>query len=71
MALAARLRILSLISLVALILGVLTSAVSEGFNLKALDLQFRWHLDAQRRDERIVIVAVDQPSLDYFEQDNI
>lgn len=39
--------------------------------LAALNLQHRLHRDPSFRDPRIVIVAVDQPSLDYFDRDNI
>lgn len=42
----------------------------EAFERAMLDLQYRAHLD-EGTDPRIIIVAVDQPSLDYFEQDNI
>jgi adenylate cyclase len=46
------------------------SGVLEPYALKALDQQMSWHRQS-RADPRIAIVAVDQPSIDYFDEQGI
>lgn len=43
----------------------------EVVGLKSLDLQLSIHSNPSRADRRIIMVEVDQASLDYFERDNI
>jgi len=43
----------------------------RNFGLKSLDRQFHRHADPAAASRKIVLVEVDQASLDHFEQDNI
>jgi adenylate cyclase len=62
-----------IISGVALLAGIAVgeSRLFTPIRLAALNLQHRLHRDPTFRDPRILIVAVDQRSLDYFDRDNI
>ena len=45
--------------------------IVEEFGLKSLDAMFRVAANPAKADKRIIIVEVDQASLDHFEKDNI
>ena len=45
--------------------------IARVFGLKALDRQFAASADPSRVSSRIILVEVDQQSLDHFEHDNI
>jgi adenylate cyclase len=64
---------LALITGVAMLVGIAVgeSRLLTPIRLAALNLQHRLHRDPAFRDPRILIVAVDQRSLDYFDRDNI
>jgi adenylate cyclase len=62
-----------LVSLGALLLAYVLQlyAPIKIFALKGDDLQFRLFAESDRADPRIVLINVDQASLDHFEKDNI
>lgn len=43
----------------------------ESFDRAAMDLQYRWHSSASATDQRILILSVDQRSLDHFDAEGI
>lgn len=61
------------ISMLASILAVVAGRAPfmESFALKSLDAQFRAYANPALADKRIILVEVDQHSLDHFERDNI
>jgi adenylate cyclase len=69
----ARIVALLLVPLLALaaVLALSRLPAAEIFALKTSDLQFRLFADPRRHDPRIVLVEVDQASLDHFDRDNI
>ncbi|MBF0170793.1 MAG: CHASE2 domain-containing protein [Nitrospinae bacterium] len=54
-----------------LVTVALRSGPGEGLSLKGLDLLYALHADKSDADPRIVMVEVDQASLDHFAKDNI
>jgi len=61
------------ISMAAVMVSLLAGRWSlvKSFGLKSLDRQFARNADPKRASEKIILVEVDQASLDHFEKDNI
>lgn len=45
--------------------------IVQDFSLKALDWNFKLAADSSRVERRIILIEVDQASLDHFEEDNV
>ena len=54
-----------------LVLLARPTEVARSVELKTLDWRFRNFSRPERRDPRIVLVMIDQPSLDQFEKDSV
>ena len=55
----------------AAVLLVRPAEMSRAVELKTLDWRFRHFSHPEKHDPRIVLVAIDQPSLDRFEKDGV